>query len=192
MIWNFNVTILCSVLFSFSVFAEEIGHHTVDYLGTTGNADGSSTAFWAVTENGCAIASSKARGGGGGKPPKDNCNSMSHFAVSDFLCDDADLIWPLHGELFNTVIVPECNNYACLQTVYKFNTGKSKPDGPGYWLKYSNHTSDPQTMQLKEGFTHIFTVQFYNGGGYSEGKVTAAIKSGKKVPTGSVDGPKCG
>ena len=187
------LTILCGALISVSAFGVEIDHHTVDYLGTVNNGDGSSTAFWAVTENGCAVASSRARGGGGGggKPPKNNCNSMSHFAVSDFLCDDADLVWPLHGELFHTVIVPDCANYTCLETVYKFNTGRSKPDGPGDWFKYSNHTSDPQTVQLEKGSTHVFTVQFYNGGRYDEGMVTAAIKSGKKVPTGLVGGPTC-
>jgi hypothetical protein len=192
--WKLVLTILSGVLFSGSAFGVEIDHHKVVYLGTADNGDGSSTAFWAVTENGCAIASSRARGrgGGGGKPPKDNCNSMSHFAVSDFLCDDADLVWPLHGELFYTVIVLDyCAYSTCLETVYKFNTGRSKPDGPGDWFKYSNHTSDPQTVQLEKDLTHVFTVQFYNGGRYDEGMVTAAIKSGKKVPTGLVGGPAC-
>ena len=198
------LTIISSTLLMNSIgFTVEVDHHTVDYLGKVDNLDGSSTALWAVTENGCAetttttVTAQRGKGGGGGggggKPEKENCNSMSHFAVSDFLCDEADLLWPQVGLLYTTITdAPGCGTtYNCLETVYNPGIGRSKPDGPGNWIKYSNHTSEPQTAQLAVGQTHVFGVTFYDDGRYIVGEdaVHAAIKSGKKVPVGVVDGP---
>ena len=177
--------------------AVEVGHHTVDYLGTVFHADGSATATWAVTENGCEPADPGTKGKGKG------CNNMSHFALSDSFCDDADLLWPdgTGGALYWTVTdVPQCGDdtYDCVGTVYKPNLGKSPPDGPGYWLKFSNHTTEPETEQLAVGFTHVFSVTFWDGEAYvyddesgapveyPNHLATAAIKTGKRAPDSNV------
>lgn len=189
----------------------EVGHHTVHYLGTTNNGE-ISIASWAITENGCADSSilstepsvaggnGKGNGKGGGGKDGNNCNSMSHAAFKDFLCDPTDLVWPdVTGErLYETVTnEPECDEetgqYECQHTYYQPNYGPSRPDGPGDWIKFSNHTSDPQTEQLTTGNTHIFDISFYNnlGEDYDEGEAYVAIKIGKTVVLGLVSGPSC-
>ena len=162
--------------------ATDIGHHTVNYWGTTDNLDGTSTATWAVTENGCDTISSslttafsrdnngKEKGGRkGGSKGGTNCNSMSHIAFSDFLCRAADLVWPdvTGEELYWTVTdAAGCDGVFCLETVYQPNYGSSRPDGPGDWIKFSNHTTDPQTVQLEAGYTHVFSITFRDSGSY--------------------------
>jgi len=193
--------------------ANTVGHHGVDYLGTMVNADGTSTALWAVTEHGCdgtsvdAPVSSSPQGngkgngrggGGGGGKGGTNCNSMSHIAFSDFLCDPAHLLWPdgSGAELFWTVMdIVECvdGTYSCLSTVYKPNYGASRPDGAGDWIKYSNNTGgDPPTVQLETSFTHVFAITFVDGGQYVlDATINAAIKIGRTVVVEPVDGPSC-
>lgn len=192
----------------------EVGHHTVHYLGTTHSVtDDISTASWAITENGCADSSTlsaeprvaggnekgNGKGKGGGKGGT-NCNSMSHAAFSDFLCNSADLVWPdATGELLYETVTnePECDEetgqYECQHTYYQPNYGPSRPDGPGDWIKFSNHTSDPQTEQLSAGSTHIFAISFDNfvGEEYFESEINVAIKIGKTVVIGVAPGPSC-
>lgn len=192
--------------------AVPVGHHTVDYLGSVDNHDGTSTAFWAVTENGCDAGSSsfidtsvggentngngKGGGRGGGKGGT-NCNSMSHAAFSDFLCYSSDLVWPdgTGEQLYWTVTdIEECINdtYACEGTVYKPNYGASRPDGPGDWVKFSNHTTEPETKQLSKGKTHVFDITFRDQGDYvHDGQIHIAIKIGRTVVIGDVTGPTC-
>jgi hypothetical protein len=195
-----------------SAAAVEIGHHTVRYLGTSFDG-GTATARWAVTENGCDSSTTSALGGpidinsrraGGGT----NCNSMSHIAFADFLCDPADLLSPdaPGTELFWTQIdVPACigGTLACRETVYQPGYGASRPDGPGDWIKFSTHNTEPKTVQLAKGFTHVFAVAFRDSGQYlyddpsgapvkDPRKVTnAAIKVGKVVVIGVVQAPAC-
>lgn len=197
--------------------ATEIGHHTVNYWGTIFNLDGTSTATWAVTENGCDTSSSSlttafasdnnGKGKGGGKGGT-NCNSMSHIAFSDFLCDASDLVWPegTGEELYWTVIdAAECDNvtHFCLETVYQPNYGSSPPDGPGDWIKFSYHRTDPQTVQLEAGYTHVFSLTFWDDGSYEYDDpsgaprddpslvTNAAVKIGRTVVIGIVQAPRC-
>ena len=199
--------------------ATDIGHHTVNYWGTISNWDGTSTATWAVTENGCDTSSSslttafasdnngKGKGKGGRKEGT-NCNSMSHIAFSDFLCDPSDLVWPdgTGEELYWTDIdAAECDSvtHFCLETVYRPNYGSSPPDGPGDWIKFSNHTTDPQTVQLEAGYTHVFSITFEDGGNYIIDQQSctptddtcivthAAVKIGRTVVIGEVQAPGC-
>ena len=135
-------------------------------------------------------------GGNGGGKDGTNCNSMSHAAFSDFLCDPSALVWPdgTGDQLYETIIdEPECldGQYTCLHTYYKPNYGASKPDGPGDWIKFSNHTSDPETEQLTAGNTHVFAISFYNTGYDPDGEAHAAIKIGKTVVIGVVPAPSC-
>lgn len=188
----------------------DVGHHTVHYLGTSDNGP-ISTAAWAITENGCADSSAlsaepraaggngkgggKGGGNGGGKDGK-NCNSMSHAAFADFLCNPSALVWPdsTGEQLYETVTdEQECLNgqYTCLHTYYQPNYGASRPDGPGDWIKFSNHTSDPQTGQLSVGNTHVFAISFYNSGYDPDGETHVAIKIGKTVVIGLVPAPSC-
>ncbi len=118
---------------------------------------------------------------------------MSHVAFVDFFCDPSDLLIPnaTEGDLYWTTLdQPECTNgtYNCLESVYTTNLGKSPPDGPGSWLKFST-SRDPETVQVAPGFTHIFELTFVDGGAYKvtigeiPSPVCAAFRGGKSLPT---------
>ncbi len=120
---------------------------------------------------------------------------MSPVAFADFLCDPLDLLSPNATEndlYWTTLDQPECSNgsYDCLETVYTTNLGKSPPDGPGSWLKFST-SRDPETEQVAPGFTHIFEITFVDGGDYMLGSGHAAIKTGRTVTIGEIPSPVC-
>jgi hypothetical protein len=65
------------------------------------------------------------------------------------------MLWPdgTGTELYWTVdpeLVEQCRtkNRLCSQRVYKPNYGRSKPDGPGIWIKYSTYAG---TFQIAAG-----------------------------------------